>query len=185
MAARKVKNQINLLPQEELAGTTLGRILRWGLSTFRIIVIITEMVVMLAFLSRFWLDARNVDLNDLIKQKIAVLATTSDFENEFRSTQDRLKIFSSLTREGAVVSAYLTSITSVLPADVSLVTYAYNAGSIQVKGAALTEMGIAQFIVNLENAGQFEKVEITNLDSSLEEGSLLNFTLRLIPGKGA
>lgn len=185
MAARKGQNQINLLPQEELTGTTLGRILLWALSTFRIIVIITEMVVMLAFLSRFWLDARNVDLNDLIKQKTAVLATTSDFEKDFRLTQKRLKVFSSLSPEEGLVSSYLESITSLLPADISLATFAYSAGTIQIKGTSLTEVSIAQLIVNLENGGRFTDVELTNLDSSTEEGSLLTFTLRLVPKKGS
>ena len=84
MAARKKQAQVNLLPQEEFAGTTFGRTLRWAMSSFRIIVIATEMIVMLTFLSRFWLDARNADLNDLIKQKSAVLSASADFEKEFK-----------------------------------------------------------------------------------------------------
>ena len=63
MPAKK-EPEINLLPQEEFEGSVIGRILKWGLSTFRIIVIIVEMVVMAAFLSRFWLDAKNSDLNE-------------------------------------------------------------------------------------------------------------------------
>ena len=53
MSARK--EEINLLPQKGFEATTAGRILAWILSTFRIIVIITELLVMVAFLSRFWL----------------------------------------------------------------------------------------------------------------------------------
>ncbi len=67
MAARKNQQLINLLPQEEFAVSTLGRILAWLMSTFRYIVIAVEMVVMLAFLSRFWLEwnTHDVDLADL------------------------------------------------------------------------------------------------------------------------
>ena len=89
MAARK-KRQINLLPQEEFAASTLGRVLNWLLTTFRYIVIVTEIVVMTAFLSRFWLDAKSTDLNELIKQKQAVIAASADFEKEFRLTKDNL-----------------------------------------------------------------------------------------------
>ena len=185
MAARKSKNQINLLLQEEFAGSTMGRVLLWALSTFRIIVIVTEMVVMIAFLSRFWLDARNVDLNDLIKQKQAVLASSSDFEKDFRNTQKRLKVFSALTPEERPISSYLTTIASYLPSDTSLSSYSYSGGTIQVKGEAVSEAGIAQFIVNLEEAGSFETVEMINLDSSRQETSLLSFTLRIVPkGRG-
>ena len=58
---------INLLPQEEFDASIFGRTLKWAMGTFRIIVIITEMVVMGAFLSRFWLDAQNSDLDNSIK----------------------------------------------------------------------------------------------------------------------
>jgi len=185
MAARKNKNQINLLLQEEFAGSTMGRVLLWALSSFRIIVIVTEMVVMVAFLSRFWLDARNVDLNDLIKQKQAVLASTSDFEKDFRNTQKRLKIFSALAPEDRPISSYLATIASYLPSDISLASYTYSGGNIQIKGNAVSEAGIAQFIVNLEESGSFETVEMINLDSSKQESSLLSFTLKIVPkGKG-
>ena len=74
MAARKKSSRINLLPQEEFAASTLGRILAWILSTFRILVIMTELIVILAFLSRFWLDARTTDLNEEIKQYLRFTA---------------------------------------------------------------------------------------------------------------
>ena len=61
------KKNINLLPKEEFDASVVGRLLRWAMGTFRIIVIITEMIVMAAFLSRFWLDAQNSDLNDEIR----------------------------------------------------------------------------------------------------------------------
>ena len=182
MAARKSKTQINLLPQEEFAGTTFGRTLKWAMSTFRVIVIVTEMVVMVAFLSRFWLDARNADLNDLIKQKSAVLAASTEFEKEFKGTQKKLKIFSSLSEDVGAASSTLGTITSFLPSDIFLVTYSFNSQSAQVKGVAQNEVSIAQFIVNLEKSESFEKVTLTNLDTS--DDSQFIFTLRISPKKG-
>ena len=63
MSAHK-KQQVNLLPEKGFTSTTTGRVLTWILSTFRIIVIVTEIIVMIAFLSRFWLDAQNTDLSE-------------------------------------------------------------------------------------------------------------------------
>lgn len=181
MAARKSKAQINLLPQEEFAGTTFGRTLKWAMSTFRIIVIVTEMVVMVAFLSRFWLDARNADLNDLIKQKSAVLLASAEFEKEFKGIQKKLKIFSSLSGDVGTASSTLGTITSLLPSDIFLVTYSFNSKSAQIKGVAQNEVSIAQFIVNLEKSESFEKVTLTNLDTS--EDSQFTFTLLITPKK--
>ncbi len=91
MAARKKKRRINLLPQEEFAASILGRVLAWLLSSFRAIVSLTEMTVMIAFLSRFWLDAKSADLNELIRQKQPVIASTSDFEKEEGTIIEKLK----------------------------------------------------------------------------------------------
>ena len=90
MAALKQKSkkeEINLLPQKGFASTTAGRILAWILSTFRIIVIVTEIIVMVAFLSRFWLDAQNTDLDEEITQKQALIAASLGFEKRFKQTQ--------------------------------------------------------------------------------------------------
>ena len=85
--AQKRTVGINLLPKEEFAASTWGRILTWLLSTFRIIVIFTEVIVMAVFLSRFWLDAKANDLNELLRKNQAILKTTTEFENEFRDIQ--------------------------------------------------------------------------------------------------
>ena len=88
---------INLLPQEEFDTSLLGRTLKWAMGSFRIIVILTEMVVMAAFLSRFWLDAQNSDLNDSIKTATAQIQAQSSFEKEFRGIQQKLTIFKQIT----------------------------------------------------------------------------------------
>src|SRR3989304_6667942 len=109
MAARKKStHQINLLPQEQFAASTSGRILAWALSTFRIIVIITELVVILAFLSRFFLDAQNADLSEQIEQKSGIVAASSDFEKTFRQTQKKLEIFSVLTDQEKLATGVLS-----------------------------------------------------------------------------
>ncbi len=184
MAAQKNKQLINLLPQEEFAGSTVGRILVWAMSTFRYIVIGTEMVVMIAFLSRFWLDARNVDLNDLIKQKVGVLTAYSDFEKDFRDTQRRLKIFSVLSSNEKTPSFFLNTIVSYLPNDIRLVNFTGNASAYQLRATSYSEGSIAQFIVNLEKSNNFEKVAISNLDSSQQDSGLITFNLKLIPKGG-
>lgn len=184
MAAQKKEGEINLLPQDEFEKTTLGRTLKWALSTFRIIVIITEMVVMLAFLSRFWLDARSNDLNELITQNQAVISASSDFETQFRDTQRKLKIFSSLTKEETPISQTLSTITGLLPPDVLLSSFSFIEDSIQIKGVAGGERGIAQFIANLDAKDEFEKIELVNANTSPEEESTVIFTLKITLKKG-
>ncbi len=182
MPAKK-EPEINLLPQEEFEASVVGRILKWALSTFRIIVIVTEMVVMAAFLSRFWLDARNSDLNETIKQKQAVLAASSTFEKDLRNVQKRLSIASSLFSLSKP-SKILNSIVSYLPADVYISSFAVLEDAVQVKGYSLSEMSISQFIANLESVKNFKDVTLTQIDSSKEGTTSLIFTLKINLVKG-
>lgn len=181
------KNKINLLPQEEFEATTLGRVLKWALSTFRVIVISMEMVVMLAFLSRFWLDARSNDLNDLIKEKSAVISAQADFETEVRNTQKRLSIFTGLTAEPASGSETLSTVSGYLPMSIYLTNFSQNDSGIQIKGLSTSEIALAQLISNLKNSNKFKGVSLLNLDSSSQNQTFLTFTLKMEPisGKGA
>ncbi len=179
MAAKKKQKQVNLIPQDDFESTTLGRILTWLLTTFRYIVIITEMIVMFAFLSRFWLDARNSDLTEEVKTKQGQILSSSIFEKEFKNVQKRLTIFSSLTNEERPKTRLLEAISQVIPPEVYLQTTSFSENQVTLSGYAITERDIAQFMVNLESGGNFEEVALTKVDTDLNELGLIGFSLTL------
>ena len=174
--AKKKKEAINLLPQEEFAASTLGRVLAWLLSTFRMIVIATEMVVMAAFLSRFWLDAENTDLNDSIKQKSAAIASYAQVEENFRSVQKKLSVLSGIS-QGKTNSSLLSIVRSSLPANVSLSSFSVTLAEIQIKGNATSEISIHQFITNLSSKPEFKNISLFQLGTPTD-GSGLTFLLK-------
>lgn len=177
MPAKK-QAKINLLPQKEFETSTLGRILRWALSSFRIIVIVTEMFVMGAFLSRFWLDAQNSDLNELLDQKKAVIAASAEVEKEFKSNQKRLTIFSKLTSQAPSAETVQT-IASYLPPEVSLTSFSLNEKVVQISGVSTSEMGIAQFITNLESSKKFKEVSLSQVGSDKENQTKISFSVKV------
>ncbi len=177
--AKKKKEVINLLPQEEFAASTVGRILTWLLSTFRMIVIATEMVVMAAFLSRFWLDARNTDLSDEIKQKTSVINSYKDIEKNFRETQSKLQIVSALTSvqtDGSLIS----QISGSLPPDIILSSVSIEAGEIKIAGLGSSERSISQFLVNLTSQSSLANVNLAQLSSD-KNGNGLIFSISANP----
>ena len=169
---------INLLPQKEFDTSVIGRLLKWAMGTFRIIVIITEMVVMGAFLSRFWLDAQNSDLNDEINVKSAQVEAQSDLETEFRQLQTKLAIARQLFGE-TKPSTQLNLISGKLPQDAILSSVSLDMESLQIKGISGSEMGIAQFISNLKSEKSFKKVELGSVNSSEENPFLNIFTIKI------
>jgi Tfp pilus assembly protein PilN len=169
---------INLLPQEEFEASTVGRILKWAMSTFRIIVIVTEMVVMAAFLSRFWLDAQNSDLNDSIKIKSAQIEAQSDFEKQFRDYQTKLNIFKQIS-QSANTTARMDAVASKTPNDVVLSSVAIQDASAQIKGVAGSEIGIAQLIANLKDDKTLKSVDLGQINSSEDNPSLTVFSVKI------
>ncbi len=177
MSVRKQKNKINLLPQKGLSSTVAGRILFWVLSTFRVIVIVTELMVMVAFLSRFWLDAENTDLNEEIAQKQAVIVASLGFENKFKDTQARLKIFSELATQEELISNSLDVISSSLPPDVFLKSLSFLGDNVTIESVSPNEKSIQQLIVNLDSTDMFKEVELAGINTNKDGSALLQFKI--------
>lgn len=169
---------INLLPLEEFNASTAGRILKWATSTFRVIVIITEMVVMGAFLSRFWLDAQNSTLNNAIKAKSAQIAAQADLEQRFRNTQLKLAIFKQIDQDNNL-SSLVDNITSKVPENITLSKIAIDKGTISITGSSLTDYDIGIFITSLQNA-PFKEALLSQAGSSENNPGETNFTVNVI-----
>jgi Tfp pilus assembly protein PilN len=177
---QKSKTKINLLPQKGLTSTTAGRILVWILSTFRIIVIVTELMVMVAFLSRFWLDAENTDLSEEIAQKQAVLAASQGFERKFKETQAQLAIFSELTAREELFSNVLDTTRSSLPDDLFLTSLTFSEQGVTIESATPNERSIQQLLVNLSSKELFKEAQLVEVGSSKDDSSLLKSTIKVI-----
>jgi len=174
MAAQKQKkDQINLLPQRGFAASTSGRVLLWILSTFRVIVIVTEIIVMIAFLSRFWMDAQNTDLAEKIQQQQAVLTSFTQFEKEFKSAQKRLEIFSILTQNKETATNIANSIISYLPEDTFLKSISFTSSNeVVIEGISPSERSVQQFAVNLQSADIFNQINLTGIETDENSGFL-------------
>lgn len=173
----KVKNKlINLLPRDDFETSIFGRILKWALSSFRVMVIITEIVVMSAFLSRFWLDARNSDLNEELEMGEVQVNAYEEVETEFRNIQKRLSIAKALYNEPKSTKV-ISDIAGTLPPDVFLSSIALNQTSLLIKAASFSESSIAQFVINLEANKSFSDIELSQIAADQDNPSIIIFTI--------
>jgi Tfp pilus assembly protein PilN len=178
MSAHKTKDsEINLLPQKSFEASTPGRILTWILSTFRIIVIVTEIIVMLAFLSRFWFDAQNSDLDEKIQQKKAVLIASREFELEYKDIQKRLNLFTHLTEKTELNSSLIDRIKNFLPQDVILARLITQNDKIKVFASTPNEGSVKQYLVNLGSFDDLKNITLSSTSTSPENPSILEFTI--------
>lgn len=174
MAAPK---KINLLVREGFAHTTAGKVLSWALSAGRTIVIITELVVIVAFLSRFWFDRQLTDLSDRNKVKKAQIEASATFEKDFRSIQSRLLAYKELVNQKTDAAALLRQVANVLPADTVLTEFYFTNQQLTLRGIALTEAGLSGFINGLEKSEKFSKVALDELSLAGADKRSLSFTI--------
>ncbi len=176
MAAQR--RSIELLPREEWEKTSFGQILKWTLTVGRWIVITTELVVILAFLSRFKLDRDLSNLYEDIKQKQIIIESVREFEDNFRFLQKRLATIEGLEKKELAAGEIMDQITLLTPVDVSFADLNIDDHQVSLLATALSEQGLATFLNNLKQAPQFKNLVISNVSSGTEQGVGIQFELK-------
>lgn len=167
---------INLIGEEEMEHTPVGRIVTWAVTYGRYIMIGTEIIVLLAFISRFSLDRKLTDLNDEVTQKQAIIDANSDFESNFRTLQSTLGTIQTLLNAPPSTANALNTIQSLLPADVHLDTLNISTDHVVGNVVANSTSGFSQMVANLQAANIFSQVEIGDVNRSPTTGLLFTFT---------
>ncbi|MFC1649408.1 PilN domain-containing protein [Patescibacteria group bacterium] len=174
----KTKHSINLLPREGFDSTVQGRIMAWALSSFRIIVIVTEIVVMIAFISRFFLDAQNADLTEEIQKKTSLISANQSFEKEFKTTQEKLSLYKDATSVRSVPTEVIDAVVKSLPSDISLDGIVITKNDISVVGISPSTQSIQQLIINLESKDPVFDVNLESVERENIDSELLSFSIR-------
>jgi Tfp pilus assembly protein PilN len=136
----------------------------------------TEIVVLLAFVSRFSLDRRLTDLKEEISQKQAILEANSDFEREFRGLQEKLANVKKLSTDQAKPFEVLTLFQSLLPPDVYLESFELANNKIKTGAVAGTTEGFSRFLANVQSSKQISNIDIGSIKKTALKGIQFEFT---------
>lgn len=176
MAARK--SNIEFLPKEEWEKGTLGKFLKWALTVGRYIVILVELVVILAFLSRFKFDRDLTNLSEKTKQQQAIIQSSAQFEQKFRFLQKQISAIETLEKNRLETNKVLNELARLTPINVFLSDLSVSNKEISLTATALSEGGLASFIKNLKNSPLFEKITLSQVSSVGEKAIGINFQLK-------
>lgn len=161
------KGDISLLPREGLGRTLLERLINWLFSIGKHIVVFTELIVIGAFLSRFWLDRKNSDLSEEIRQERAILEATRDFEKEFRFFQARLNAAAKALESGSSPLLPLDIVSQSLAQDMVILEYDFTAGDknkASIVALVFSEKGLAEFVGALLGQEVVDKVKVGTIE---------------------
>ena len=167
--------EINLLTQDEFSNSSLGKVMLWALSIGRYIVVFTELIVILSFLSRFKLDRDLTDLTEEIARQKAIIQSYGDLETRFNHVQEQLSLVR-LVRGGTVPKDVLNLLTKITPPDVKLSNLTVNRDTFILSAEALSPQGFSLFIKSLSLDPSISQVDVTNVAAENGENTI-NFSL--------
>lgn len=175
MPAKKLSN-INLLPLDEFEKSIVGKAMKWALSAGKSIVIVTEFVVILAFLSRFKLDRDLNDLNEVILQKQAVVESFVETEATMRKFQDKLAVVSEGDSASIGFGTIWGKLGSITPSDTFYDSIEMGKGRLVLKGVAGSESGFGSLIDQLKKDATYSQIQLSDVELSQKKGGV-SFTI--------
>lgn len=171
-----VKNKINLLPKTDFESSFAGKLVDWAINVGRWIVVLTEFVVICAFLSRFYFDTQLANLFDLIRQNKAIVGSALSFEENFRATQDKLKIAKEILANQEKATTIIVQISKLLPIETTLTDISVDKENLKISGYSLSEKSIELFLAGLTKNQKFYDVSLGKIVKN-QETVAINFVI--------
>ncbi len=167
---------VNLLPKDPFSDSIFGKLLNWTLSVGRYIVVFTEVIVILTFLSRFTLDRQLTDLNESILKKQSLLESYSSLETTVRGIQNKAQFISTI-KAATDIPNTLDYLLANFPQDILFDSIDINQDNFVVVGRAFSQQSLSQFVNFLKSNPNFQEVSIDQLRTS-EDDLAINFIIR-------
>jgi len=172
MAAKK---EISLLPESENPRSFGSLFLKWITTTGRVTIILTELIVISVFISRFWLDRKNSDLSEVLRQKQAILESVIPFEQEFVGLQQRLAYIKDFYSNQPEYSQQIDSLITSTPQNIFYENLSISkdeklkSTTINTSLIAYKEEDIVSFITNLMSNPDIDQVDVNKIEKKEKE----------------
>lgn len=173
---KKVAFNINLLPKDPFFSTILGKTLKWSLSVGRYIVIFTELIVIISFITRFSLDRQVTDLNRSIEQKKNIIESYGDLEVRMRHYQSLLDQHQQIEQQHNLVSIF-PELSKITPLDVQLDSLMINPTGVTLAGTTLSQNSLTLLITNMQLSSLFQSINIGKIEA--DQGSKSGFQFEI------
>lgn len=169
---------IDLLKSQGSPQKLIIKAIKWLLSAGRYLIIFVELIVLIAFLTRFVIDAEIENVKDEISKRAPYVEGLKPTEILIKKTQFQLSIIKQLKSSSVKYDEIIQAIAEQTPANVSLnsITLETNPDKIALKmeGNTKDNVELSTFIYGLRTSNNFSDVEIVNVD--LGRG-ILNFSV--------
>lgn len=183
MPSAPISPKLNLLPVDRFEYSKLGRFLKWALSAGRYVVVLTELIVIIAFISRFWFDRQLTDLREQRVQKAAVVDSFKDTQNKFEQTKAILNLVKNTLAGGVKTTVHLEEIQNLTPLGIEYQSISVSSQSASLAGFAPNTNSFSSLITLLQSDKNqsFKNVSVRQFGFSKNRSPGFDFTLELTP----
>ena len=165
---------INLAQNKQLS--FIDKFMDWALTVGRLIVIVTEIVAVAAFVYRFSLDEKLVDLHTAIKQKQVIISLFKQDENKYRNLQGRIALAASISEKISKTNKIIKDIINLVPQGAQINELTLNKDRVNINVNIISISALNDFVDALKNYPDIKSINIENIENKPSVGLLVNIT---------
>lgn len=170
--------KLNLLKPQSNPEKLPLKLFRWLLASGRYIFVFVEALVLVAFISRFKLDADLQSKKEAIEEQIPYIESLKTYEVLIKQTQLKLSTIATIKKNSPDWSLVLEKIADQMPSSMKLIsiniTKNASNSTAHISGQTQINSDLTSFITNLKDDSSFSNVNIASV--GLEQG-VIKFTI--------
>ena len=151
--------------QQKQSGGDVDLFINWALTIGRLLVIITEIIALGAFLYRFYLDRQVIDLQTKIKNDQAIVIYQQANEKNYINLQNRLSLASSLMNSSQKRTKIFQDVIGLAPSGLTFNTVILFPDRIQIDTTLNSVVALSVFVNALKSYPAVDSVSINNIEN--------------------
>jgi len=152
--------------------------LKWAVTTGRYIIILTELVVIIAFLSRFKLDEDLRNVNEQIQTQVNFLESEQSQLNEFLIVQKRVSLLGRTLSNKVQVTEMMDYLASRTPLEIKINQLSILKNEISIGAVTLSESALGKMMTNMSRDGIWKSLDLTQIVSDRDNGIKLTIVAK-------
>lgn len=168
---------INLVGNRQIS--SFDKFINWALTIGRLIVILTEIIAVIAFVYRFSLDEKLSNLHTEINNKQAQLLTLRQDENKYRNLQERIELASTISLKSTRANKIIQDIILLAPPGVTINELTFSKDEVNLGLSANSVSSLTDFINPLKDYPEIKSISIDDIENKTSIGLLVNITATL------
>jgi len=172
---------INLVRKPE---NFLDRFINWALNAGRLIIIVTELIALTAFLYRFSLDRELIDLNSKIRSEQAIVNLLKENEGVYRNLQNRLSLSRTFGKQGKDLVDLTNDLIDFAPQGLAFNNINVAQERVRINADVNSVSALSNFVESIRNYERIEGISIDKIENRPSSAVItVSITATLKPDK--